>query len=258
MNSGKSILIEFVKAIGIAIITLFIASWFAGSSDIEYKSKSIDSNFNVPTALEGKLKIMNGTTEIENISVVNFGLYNRSFSDYENVKIHIEIQGDKPPKLLSSNFIPPERLTKSGISELGSTPKSQIGYSIDVFKTSIDDDYYLIHLIFEGTVAPTVKIRTSTKNIEVTKYKEWRDWAWVILMISLVYAVILIPFAVILHYSTKRSKNRYLVTLKSRWAENDILNEEQLEHVANTFIEERDRKIDGYFTKIRKKITATE
>lgn len=258
MNSGKSILLEFIKAIGIAIITLFIASWFAGSSDIEYKSKSIDSNFNVPTALEDKLKIMNGTTEIENISVVNFGLYNRSFSDYEKVKIHIEIQGDKPPKLLSSNFIPPDRLTKNGISELANTPKSQIGYSIDVFKTSIDDDYYLIHLIFEGTVAPKVKISTSTKNIEVKEYKEWKDWIWVILVISLGYAAILIPIAVIGHYSTKRSKNRYLATLKSRWVENNILNEDQLDHVTNMFIEERDRKIDGYFKKLIKRITATE
>lgn len=204
--------------------------------------------------MEDKLKIMNGTTEIENISVVNFALYNRSLSDYENVNVYIQILGDNLPKLLSSSLLPPERLTRNGIVEL---PKSE-GYLIEVFKTSIDDDYYLIHLIFEGSDAPKVKISTSTKNIEIREYKAWKDWLWALSIVFLFYAVILIPIAILSHYSTKRSKNRYLATLKSRWSENDILNEAQLEYVTQCFLEERDRKVDGFFKKLVKRITSTE
>jgi hypothetical protein len=257
LNSGKSILLEFFKVVGIALITLFISSWFNGSKDIEYTSKSINSYFNVPDALEDKLKIMNGSTEIENISVVNFALHNRSFSDYEKVKVDIKIKGDNPPKILSSSMLPPKRLTNSGIAEIIGLNKELVGYSIDVFKTSIDDDYYLLHLIFEGKEAPEVKISTSTKNIEIKEYKQWKDWVWALFIVFVGYAVVLIPIAILSQYSTKRSKNRYLIALTKRWSENDILNDAQLKHVTKSFVEERDRKTDGFFKKNFKKLTST-
>ncbi len=258
MNSGKSIFLELLKVAGTVVITLVITAWFSGPSDIEYKTKSINSYFNMPNALEDKLKIINGNTEIENISVVNFGLYNRGFSDYEKVKIHIEIQDDKSAKLLSSNLLPPERLTTDGIAKLTDSNNQLSGYSIDVFKTSVDDDYYLIHLIFEGDEAPEVKIKTSTKNIEIIEYKEWKDLVWLVFIVFLGYTAILGPIAILGHYSTKRSKSRYLTTLKRRWAENDQLSKDQVDFVAQVFVEERDRKTQGIFTKIKNKITATE
>lgn len=81
---------------------------------------------------------------------------------------------------------------------------------------------------------------------------------WVVFIVFLGYAAILGPIAIWSHYSTKRSKSRYLSTLKRRWAENDELSKDQVDFVAKVFVEERDRKTEGIFTKIKNKITTTE
>jgi hypothetical protein len=256
--STKQLLLEIIKTIAISALTIVFSIWFTSSNSIEYKVSTINAALNIPAALKEEIKITNSGEEIKNISTVSFGLYNRSFSDYENVKIYIEIIDENPPKLISANLIPPDRLTKNGIKELRDSNDALIGYSVDVFKKSLDYDFYLISLIFEGDLSPKIKISTDTKNINITEYSDLQEWIVIIIFVTLMYAVILVPTIIIGRYSSIRIRNRHLARLKSRWAEGNLLNSEQIEFISSIYVEERDRKKESTLKKIINKITSTE
>ena len=95
MESGKNFVVEIVKASLIAAITLFLTIWINGSSELEYRDGSRAPYFNYPDAIEKDLEIRHKATPIANISVVDYAIHNRTFTDLEKVKIYVKIQDDK-------------------------------------------------------------------------------------------------------------------------------------------------------------------
>jgi flagellar basal body-associated protein FliL len=259
MESGKLIIFETIKTVLIITVTLIATAWFTGSNDIEYKNKSIEQYFKAPAAISKELKLFHIDAEIKNISVLNYGLFNRTFSDHENVDIYLSIKDKKPPKVISSKLYPPERLSGKGITEIETNDQNLLAFNLDTLKKSKDGDYYLINLIFEGDITPEVVISTNNKNLELVEYKKWKDYIWVILIVIIGYAVILAPFIFWAYYSGKRSSNRFVKTLRLSWEKEVVdLTPEQIEHIATVFIKERDKKSDTIAQKFWNKITSKE
>lgn len=259
MESGKLIILETLKAILIITVTLLATAWFTGSNDIEYKNKSIEQYFRVPDAISKELKLFHINTEIKNISVLNYGLFNRTFSDHEKVDIYLSLKAKNPPKLISSKLYPPERLSAKGITEVKTNNPNLLAFNVETLKKSKDGDYYLINLIFEGEVIPEVSISTNNKNLELVEYKEWKDYIWAILIVIIGYAVLLAPFVFWAHYSGKRSKNRFVKNLRSSWKKEELgLTPKQIESVEKAYVEVRDKKNESVLKRIFNKITSTE
>lgn len=259
MESGKTIFYEALKALLIVSITLLITAWFTGSNDIEYKNKTIDSYFNFPVAIANKLTMTHEKNEIKNISVLNYEIFNRTFSDHEKVNIYLSIKDANPPKLISKKLYAPRRLSENGITYLTTNDPKLIGFNLDMLKKSKNGDYYLVNLIFEGEKTPEIAISTNNKNLEIVAYKEWRDYTWAILIVIAVYAIILSPFMLWAYFSGKKEKNRFLQRLRVAWNKDGSgLTTDQVNFAATVFVEERDRKTDGLIQRFLKKLVSAE
>jgi hypothetical protein len=259
VESGKTIIFEALKALLTISITLLASAWFTGSNDIEFKNNSVESYFNVPDAIANKLTIALGENEIKNVSVLNYELFNRTFSDHEKVDIYLSIKDKNPPKLISKKLYPPKRLSAKGITELKTNDPNLIGFNLNMLKTSKNGDHYLINLIFEGEKTPEISISTNNKNLEVVEYKKWKDYTKAGLIVMAGYAIVLSPFALWAYFAEKRSKNRFLQTLCTSWGrEVGGLSADQVDYISAVFIEERDRKNEGFIQRIWKRITTTE
>ncbi|WP_135443648.1 hypothetical protein [Vibrio tasmaniensis] len=258
MESGKNFVVEIVKASLIAAITIFLTIWINGSSELEYRDGSRAPYFNYPDAIKKDLEIRHKTTPIDNISVVDYAIHNRTFTDLEKVKIYVKIQDDKKYKLISKKLSPPKKTPGLDITSINTGSKNVFGFEVGVLKKT-GDEYYYLNLIFEGREAPETEISIGNKNIDIVEYKKWKDNSLVILIVLAVYAVLLIPIGFWAHYSGKRSKNRFTNKFKEALssAASDLTSN-QVKFTVEKYEEVRDHKEDGWFKKKWAAFTATE
>tara|TARA_R110002012_G_scaffold81474_1_gene206280 strand:+ start:5961 stop:6581 length:621 start_codon:yes stop_codon:yes gene_type:complete len=205
MESGKNFILEIVKASLVFTITIFLTIWANGSHELEYRDGSRAPYFNYPDTIEKDLEIRHKTIPIENLSVVEYAIHNRTFSDLEKVKIYVKLHGDGDYRVISKNLAPPKKVPALGITNLDPPIKGVFGFEVNVLKKT-GDDYYYLTLIFEGNEAPDAEISIGNKNINIVQYKKWKDNLLAILVVIAVYTVLLTPFAFWTYYHGKRKK----------------------------------------------------
>lgn len=258
MESGKNFILEIIKASLIGAITIFLTIWVNGSNEIEYRDGSRAPYFNYPVTIENDLEIRHKTIPIDNISLVEYAIHNRTFSDLEKVKIYVKLQGDGDYKLISKNLAPPKKLSELGITNLNTDINGLFGFEVDVLKKT-GDEYYYLSLIFEGSEAPETKISIGNKNIDIVEYKNWKDNLSVVLIVIAVYAVLLIPFLFWARYSGMRSKNRFTKKFKDGLSNCDqALTDEQILFAVCKYEEVRDHKKDSWVKRQWSAFTSTE
>lgn len=258
MESGKNFVVEIVKASLIAAITIFLTIWLNGSKELEYRNGSRVPYFNFPDAIEKDLEIRHKTVPIDNISIVEYAIHNRTFTDLEKVKIYVKLQDDKEYKLISKKLYPPKKIPALDIVDLDTDISGVFGFEVGVLKKT-GDDYYYLNLIFEGSEVPETEISIGNKNIDIVKYKKWKDNSIAVLIVLAIYAVLLIPFGFWAHYSGKRSKNKFTKKLKEVLAsDNSILTGQQVEFVIGKYKDVRDHKEEGWIKKKWAAFTSTE
>ncbi|WP_338590382.1 hypothetical protein VXM60_19365 [Shewanella khirikhana] len=258
MESGKNFIVEVVKASIIAAITIFLTIWINGSSELEYRDGSRAPYFNYPDAIEKDLEIRHKTTPIDNISVVEYAIHNRTFTDLEKVKVYVKIQGDKQYKLISKKISPPKKIPALDIKDIDTGSKNVFGFEVGVLKKT-GDEYYYLSLIFEGREAPETEISIGNKDIDIVEYKKWKDNSLTILIVLAVYAVLLIPFGFWAHYSGKRSKNRFTNKFRDALSSTSSdLTSDQVKFTIEKYEEVRDHREDGWLKRKWAAFTSTE
>lgn len=258
MESGKNFVVEVVKASLIAAITIFLTIWINGSNELEYRSDSKSPYFNYPDAIENELEIRHKTVPIDNISVVEYAIHNRTFTDLEKVKIYIKIQGNKKYKIISKKLSPPNKMPALDITDIDTTSENVVAFEVGVLKKT-GDEYYYLSLIFEGSEAPETEISIGNKNIEIVEYKKWKDNSLAVLIVLAVYAALLVPFGFWAHYSGKRSKNRFTNKFKDALlSDSSELTNEQVAFTIEKYEEVRDHKEEGWIKRKWAAFTSTE
>jgi hypothetical protein len=258
MESGKNFVVEVVKASLVAVITIFLTIWINGSNELEYRDGSRAPYFNYPDAIEKDLEIRHKTIPIDNISVVEYAIHNRTFTDLEKVKIYVKLTSDKKYKLISKQLTPPKRIPALDIAGIDTGSKDIFAFEVGVLKKT-NDEYYHLSLIFEGHEAPETEISIGNKNIDIVEYKKWKDNSLAALIMLAVYALILIPFGFWAHYSGKRSKSRFTNKFKDAISsDNSDLTSEQVTFTIEKYEEVRDHKEDGWLKRKWVGFTSTE
>ena len=258
MESGKNFVVEVVKASLVSAITIFFTIWMNGSNELEYRDGSRAPYFNYPDAIERDLEIRHKTTPVDNISVVEYAIHNRTFTDLEKVKIYVKIQDDKKYKIISKKLSPPKKIPALDITDIDTGSKNVVAFEVGVLKKT-GDEYYYLSLIFEGSEAPETEISIGNKNIDIVEYKKWKDNSLAVLVVLAVYAVLLIPFGFWAHYSGERSKNRFTNKFEGALSSNSAdLTNEQVDFTIKKYEEVRDHKEDGWLKRKWAAFTSTE
>lgn len=181
MLSGKKVFLQILESVLTVIIGGFITVTVFGTSNLEYKYNYQDQYFDIPAKAPDELVIQHKGKNIEDISVYDFAIYNRSFKELEDVTIFFEVSekdGKPLPQVISRGLYPPSNLPeKIGISEVLQHEKGLYSFKLDVVKKTGSDAYYLARFIFEGKEAPEIKVSIpKNAGINIDEYSNWREY----------------------------------------------------------------------------------
>ncbi len=199
---------ETVKGIAQVItgaLLLWIGQqWFIG--DLEFKRVEKDSYLSAPLGQQGLTMAFDGKP-LKNVSIVEFGIFNRTQKQFSDVDFVFTIDEIKTaPKLVSGGILVPEKFPQSQIvEEIKTDDLSLKKFRLKVVPRQKDAEFFHAVFVFEGEKAPKMSVITLTKEAPLVAYQDWRDitkafaivFAGVFLMMALIsFFVSLIEFFV--------------------------------------------------------------
>lgn len=196
MLSGKEIVGKVFEISLAGIIGGFITIAIFGTSTLEYKDGYKDKYFDIPAKAPDELIIQHKGKKIENISVYDFAIYNRTFKDLKDITVFFEISpkdGKPNQEIISRGLYPPSSLPEEiGITEVPQKNKNLYSFKLDVVKQTGSDTYYLARFIFEGKENPEIRVSIpKNADVDIDKYSNLREYAIIIFsLVGMVLAII--------------------------------------------------------------------
>ncbi len=258
MLSGKEILVKIIELSFGALIGGLITLLVFGTSTLEYKDGYKEQYFDIPAKVPDDLVIQYKGKKIENISVYDFLIYNRSYKDLKDVTIFFEViskDGKPVPQIITRGLYPPSRLPESiGITEIHQKEKNLYSFNVDVVKQTGSDTYYLARFIFEGKETPIIKISIpKNAGIDIKEYSNWREYlAIAFIFIGMVLTIVVFTSLIEGRQSQgiwKKRKDR-LRDILSR-AESTSLSEQSIAELVDMYEEEFKPKEPYFYRQIR-------
>jgi hypothetical protein len=191
MNLVKKVIETIVCIIVGGVVTL----WAFGTPELEYKSGYRDKYFNVSKAPK-ELTLGYRGEIIENISVFDFNIFNRTLKDISGVRLYFKITpkgAGKVPEIISRGVYPPAPLPEIGIIEKETGKENLYAFDIETLKRTGGNSFYTARFIFKGTEAPEIAVSTFTKDVDIREYSNWRDYLIPLLISSALMVCAYVP-----------------------------------------------------------------
>jgi hypothetical protein len=116
---------------------------------------------------------------LKNISVVEFGIYNRTSRQFGDVDLAFSVKDSKSQlSLVSSGIITPGDLPHAEIVE--EQPVKDTRTTIKIFRLKVipkqrENEYFQAVFVFEGEKAPAMSVASLSKDVPIGAYQVWRD-----------------------------------------------------------------------------------
>ena len=246
---------EVIKAMIVAIVGGFVTLWAFGTPQLEYKSGYKDKIFNIYKA-PNDLTLGYRSERIENISIFDFNIFNRTLKDISRVRLYFTIKPKgvgKVPEIISRGMYPPPHLPEIGITEKETEKENLYAFDIETFKRTGSDSFYSARFIFKGTETPEVGVTTFTEGVDIRKYSYWRDNLTGIAIGLLIVALVFLPLMIFGEWSTFRIRKRQLTHLSEALENSALLGltSEQRELVVDMCEKEFDFRPGYFYRKIQ-------
>jgi hypothetical protein len=212
-----STVMNLVKKVLETIVIIFVSGvatlWFFGTPELEYRSGYRDKYFNILSKAPKELTLEYRGERIENISVFDFNIFNRTLKDISGVRLYFRMSpkgAGKVPEIISKGLYPPTPLPEVGITEKDTGTENLYAFDIDTLKRTGSNSFYTVRFIFKGTETPEVAVSTLTKDVDIKEYSNWRDYIIPILTSLAIMAGVFVPITIIGEWWALRSRNRQL------------------------------------------------
>lgn len=199
-NTNSPLKLELLKSLITALVGAFIffltQQWT--DNDLEFRNVSREAYLSSLIGEQG-LSLKHESKELKNISIVEFGIFNRTSRNFNDVNlIFTPEKSNEKPKLISSTLIPPNGLPlKDTIDELPTKEPNSKGFSIKVIPKQKDNEYFHAVFIFEGEKAPKMTVTSTTSAAAIVPYREWKDNIKVLILTVATFTLaILISFLI--------------------------------------------------------------
>lgn len=194
------------------MITTFSTYYFANSS-LEYREFSKEQYYNTSSKLFDTLDIRFKNKKIDNISVYEFGIYNNSLEDIENVNIYFTLKKTENskiiPNIINKGLFPPIKLPNNKITEIEQKDENVYVYNVPLLKQTGINEYYLARFIFEGNEVPEITISIpDTKNVEIIKYRYLKEYFIMGTIFLTILSIFIFLFALLDGWSNDRYWNK--------------------------------------------------
>lgn len=183
---------EAIKGISAALVGAFLLwggqKWFV--SDLEYQRAYKNGYLSAPLGQQGLAMAFNNKP-LKNISVVEFGIFNRTSKQFNDIELMFSVDDAKSsPSLVSGGILTPAGIPQTQVIEEIPTHELLVKkYRIKVLPRQNQAEYYHAVFVFDGDTAPEMSVVSITKEASLIRYQEWRD---AIVILSIVVGVSLL------------------------------------------------------------------
>ncbi|MBC3926621.1 hypothetical protein [Undibacterium sp. CY21W] len=169
---------EAVKGITAALVGALLLwggqKWFV--SDLEYQRAYKNGYLSAPLGQQG-LAMAYNNKPLKNISVVEFGIYNRTQKQHNDVDLMFSVDDAKSsPNLVSGGVIAPAGIPQSqAVEEIPTNDPLVKKFRIKVLPKQNQSEYYHAVFVFDGEKAPEMSVVSLSKEDTLISYQQWRD-----------------------------------------------------------------------------------
>jgi len=180
--------------------------WFA--SDLEYKQISRNGYLSTPLGQQGLTMAYEGKP-LKNVSVVEFGIFNRTAKQFGDVDLVFSVEDPKSQiTLVSSGIITPnglphaETVEELPVKDIKDTRTKK--FRLKVVPKQHETEYFHAVFVFDGEKAPSMSVVSLSKDVSIGAYQEWKDTTKALLLslvfMLLIYAIIFAVSSLIEHF----------------------------------------------------------
>jgi hypothetical protein len=209
----KHIFGEIVKVLTTAIVTTLLfwggQNWL--TSDLEYKQVSRNAYLSAPLGKQGLTMAYEGKP-LKNVSVVEFGIVNRTSKQLGDVDLIFSVDDSQSPMtLVSSGIITPSGLPHTEtVEELPTKDTGTKKFRLKVIPKQTKTEYFHAVFVFDGEKAPSMSVVSQSKdNVAIVAYQEWKDNLIVPLVYTCIYLLIGVAMVLGLRRSHRKSLERF-------------------------------------------------
>lgn len=178
-----------------AIISVFISKYYEIST-LEFKEGFKEQYLNLSDSSLKDLSIQYKNRKIDNVSVYQVGIYNRTFKDLENVKIYFTLKsknGERIPNIINKELISTTSKSPFNILEIDQKEKDVYVYNIKVLKRTTKDNFYLAKFVFEGSQVPNITVSVPDNiGINIKEYGlSFEEYAYLFLIGCIIIGIVI-------------------------------------------------------------------
>jgi hypothetical protein len=167
--------VEYLTTAGLGAL-LFWGGQAWITSDLEYKRVSRNSYLSAPLGKQGLTMAYEGKP-LKNVSVVEFGIFNRTSRQFGDVDLLFSVDDPKSqPTLVSSDIITPGGLPQADTVE--KLPAKDTGtkiFRLKVIPRQRETEYFHAVFVFDGEKAPSMSVVSYSKDVSIRAYQDWKD-----------------------------------------------------------------------------------
>lgn len=191
----KHVLGEGTKGITAGVVgalLLFIGQQWL-NSDLEYKVASRDAYVSAPLGQQGLSMAFDGKP-LKNVSVVEFSIVNRTSKQISNAEFLFVVDDKTSPTLVAGGVTAPRGMSSAEVVEnLPTKEPNARKFRLKVVPKQRDDEYFHAVFVFEGERAPSMNISSTSGEVSIIPYQQWKD---TIAATLLALGVVMLMFAV--------------------------------------------------------------
>jgi hypothetical protein len=169
---------------------------------------------------------------LKNVSVVEFGIFNRTSRQFGDVDLVFSVDDPKSQMtLVSSGIITPsglphaETVEELPVKEVKDTRTKK--FRLKVIPKQRATEYFHAVFVFDGEKAPAMSVVSLSKDVSIGTYQEWKDITKILLIslvfMSLVFAIMVAVSSLIEHFVGPRRHRKSIERfttghfLRSQW-----------------------------------------
>lgn len=214
----------FITAVVGVILGLAGDRWL--NSELEYKIASRDGYLSAPLGERG-LTFFHDGKALSNVSLVEFGFFNRTSKQFGDVDLAFTISDPKHEfTLVSAGITTPNGIPNADVIEaIGSKNPQTRTFRVKVIPKQRDAEFFHAVFVFAGDKAPQMSVVSLSKDAPIEPYKEWKDATKVILIlvVAVVCAIIFLVlfFSLVDHFVEPRIHKRRVKKFEAHAREMD-------------------------------------
>lgn len=203
-----------------ALLLFFGQQWL--NSDLEYKVGSRDAYLSAPLGQQGLAMAFDGKP-LNNVSVVEFSIVNRTAKQIGNADLVFVVDDKSSPTLVAGGIIAPRGMSSSEIVEtLPAKDPNARKFRLKVIPKQQNGEYFHAVFVFEGERAPNMTVSSTSGDVSIVPYQEWKDTIVASLFIGgfiLIFVTAQITLTTLVDYFLDPRKHKKQVELFAKQAQ---------------------------------------